>query len=150
MLLNYTTQIDPWQTISEIQQILAKAGATHFSIKNDGAMPAAISFTIEFRGQPLNFSLPCNTIGIRDYFHKLRGKERERLVKSGFMKRFDESVHRIGWRILKDWIEAQCAIINISMASIAEVFMPYLVINEHGQTLADRMLNGNGLKLLTQ
>lgn len=149
MLLNYTTKIDPWQTVSEIQQILAKAGATHFSIRNDDQLPTAVAFTIDFNGQPLNFSLPCNTDGVAKYFKRLSGSDRAKLVKSGFMAKVDENVHRIGWRILKDWIEAQVALIQLEMATLPEVFMPYLVINSKGDTLAKKILTGDGLKLIS-
>lgn len=148
-LLNYTTKIDAWATVTEIQKILAKAGASHFSIKNKGDRPDAVSFTIEFRGTPLNFSLPCDSEGIKKHFQNLKGPERERLVKNGFMARVAENAANIGWRIVKDWIEAQCALIEVGMATIEVVFMPYLIISPDGETLAHRMLEGDGLKKLT-
>lgn len=151
-LLNYTTKIDAWTTVTEIQRILAKAGATHFAIKNEGSQPAAVSFAINYTdGRPLNFSLPCNVSGINKYFDNLKGPEREKLVKNGFyskLKADNSLAASIGWRIVKDWIEAQCALVNIEMASMAEVFMPYLVINAQGETLSNKMLKGDGMKLL--
>ena len=38
---------------------------------------------------------------------------------------------RVAWRILKDWVEAQMAIIEAEMASIEEVFLPYLLRGDH-------------------
>lgn len=51
MILNYTTKIDSWRMISEIQQLLAKSGASHINIKNEGSQPSAISFTIDHNGK---------------------------------------------------------------------------------------------------
>jgi hypothetical protein len=150
-LLNYTTKIDGWATVTEIQKILAKAGASHFSIRNEGGQPAAVAFSFDYNGMPLNFALPCNIEGIRLYFENLQGPEREKLVKSGFysqIKKEPGTISNIGWRIIKDWVEAQAALISIGLATIEEVFMPYLVINASGETLANRMLKGDGMKLL--
>lgn len=150
-LLNYTTKIDAWQTVSEIQQILAKTGATHFSIKNENSQPAAVSFAMDYNGQPLNFALPCNVSGIIAHFDRMKGAEREKLVKAGFYAKLKADpglASGIGWRIVKDWIEAQCALIQIEMATMAEVFMPYLVINAQGETLSNKILKGDGMKLL--
>lgn len=148
-LLNYTTKIDGWQTVGEIQQILAKAGATHVNVKMNQGEPEAVTFSIIYNGTPLNFLLPCNTGGILKYFRNLKGPEKDRLTKSGFMARVEQNAHNIGWRIIKDWIAAQCALIEIDMATLAEVFLPYLVISPDGETMARRMLDGNGLKQLT-
>lgn len=147
MLLNYTTNIDAWRTVSEIQQLLAKAGASHFSIKNENSSPAAVSFTIDYNGQPLNYLLPCNVAGIKAHMTQNKAA-RDRISKAGKLKDIDSHSLNVGWRIVKDWIEAQTALIQVEMATMAEVFMPYLVINAQGDTLAKKMLQGDGLKLL--
>lgn len=143
-LLNYSTEIDAWKTISEIQQILAKAGASHFSIKNKGAQPVAVSFATELNGQPLNYLLPCNLEGIKRQLEKPQNKKNLR----GQQLDIDLQSARVGWRILKDWIEAQCALIEIEMVTIDEVFLPHLIINAQGETLSSKILKPGGMKLL--
>lgn len=139
-ILNFTTKIDAWKTVNEIQQILSKHGITHFSIRNEGGFPVALAFTIDYNGQPLNFLLPCNHEGV------LRYLKADRKVPNT-SKNSDQAL-RTSWRIVKDWVEAQLAIVQAQLAPIQEVFMPYLVINASGETLSQRMLNGNGMKLL--
>lgn len=146
-LLNYTTDIDAWKTLSEVQQLLAKAGASHFSIKNEGQNPVAASFTIDFNGTPMNFLLPCNIMGIRKHMTTDKAT-RERLVKAGKMKSIETHSLNVGWRIIKVWIESQVALIEVEMASIQEVFLPYLVLNGQGDTLAKKLLQPGGMKLL--
>jgi hypothetical protein len=142
-ILNYTTKVDSWKTISEIQQLLAKAGASHINIKNEGSQPSAISFSLTHNNYPLNFLLPCNMNGVLKLIKK-QGRVRNEL-KDG------DAAHaaRVSWRIIKDWIEAQNALILVDMASMATVFLPYLVVNETGETLSEKMLVGNGMKLLS-
>lgn len=140
-ILNYTTKIDAWKTVNEIQMLLSKHGVTHFNIKNEGSRPVAVSFSMDYKGQPLNFLLPCNHSGVWNVLKS------DREIPTSF--RNEDQAFRTSWRIVKDWVEAQLAIVQAELAPIEEVFMPYLVINASGETLSKRMLQGDGMKLLT-
>ncbi len=35
---------------------------------------------------------------------------------------------RVAWRIIKDWVAAQLAIVESGMVEIAEVFLPYQLV----------------------
>lgn len=140
-ILNFTTKIDTWKTVTEIQQILSKHGVTHCSIKNEGSSPVALTFTILFKNQPLNFLLPCNHEGVLAAFIKDRKVPRSSENK--------EQALRTAWRIIKDWVEAQMALVESEQATPEVIFLPYLV-NEYGMTLSERVLEGGGLKLLQQ
>jgi len=138
-ILNYTTKIDPWKTVNEIQQMMAKHGITHFSITNEGGMPVGLMFSIDYMGQPLNFILPCNYAGV------LKSLQKSNKVPRSLTNK--EQALRVGWRIIKDWTEAQLAMVEAQVASIQEVFMPYMVVPATGQTLYKTFEN-KGLKLL--
>lgn len=45
---------------------------------------------------------------------------------------------RTGWRIVKDWVEAQMALIEAGLASLPEVMLPY-AITSNGETLYKRI-----------
>lgn len=139
-ILNYTTGIDAWKTVNEIQQILSRHKVSHFSIKNEGSFPVALSFTVDYNGQPINYLLPCNHEGV------LRCLKNDRKVPQ--KSKNAEQALRTSWRIIKDWVEAQLAIVEAELAPIHEVFMQYMIINSTGETLSQKMLNGNGMKLL--
>jgi len=138
-ILNYSTKIDAWKTCNEVQQILSKHNVTHFSIKNEGSFPVALSFCVEFKGQPLNFLLPCNYQGVLSCFKKDRKVPRS--------SENIEQALRTSWRIVKDWVEAQMALIESEQATIEQIFLPYL-INSEGKTLSNIILNDGGMKLL--
>ena len=42
---------------------------------------------------------------------------------------------RVAWRVIKDWLEAQLALIDAQMATLDQVMLPYLVIDATGKTL---------------
>lgn len=138
-ILNYTTSIDAWKTVSEIQQMLAKNKATHINIRNEGSFPVGISFTIDYFDSPLNFVLPCNYKGV---FNALkRDKDVPTKLKT------ESQALKVGWRIQKEWVSAQLAIVEAELASMTEVFMPYWLNPATGKTLY-QTFEENGMKLL--
>ncbi len=124
---NFTTSIDSFKTISEIQQLLAKRGAQQISITNDNdGNPVGLAFSMLWDKIPVNYMLPCNFKGI------LRAMQNDRKVTRANCT-VEQSL-RVGWRIIKDWVSAQLAIIEAEAATAAQVFLPYAVTNT-GQTV---------------
>jgi len=37
---------------------------------------------------------------------------------------------RVGWRIIRQWLEAQLAIVETQMVTIEQVFLPYFLLLE--------------------
>ncbi len=139
-ILNYTTKIDSYKTISEIQQELAKAGAFKITIDNDDKRnPVGLTFCIVYKNQPIAFALPCNFQGVKKSMTKNPKVPRAQCT--------DEQALRVGWRILKDWIEAQLAIVESELAELAEVFLPYAVMKS-GETIYQYTTNQKNNLLL--
>lgn len=146
MILNYTTIIEPEQTIAEIQKLLSKHGVNAMMTEYDGPNVSAVSFRMEISGQNRSFKLPCNWRAVREVFSS-QG------ITSGKLKHKDRSVDnqaiRTAWRVIKDWMEAQLALVEINMATIPQIFLPYTVM-KGGMTLAEQIdadpqfLLGNG------
>jgi len=130
-ILNYTTSIDAGKTAGEVQNILAKAGAKSVAIDYADGNPSALTFTIIFCEQPVHFRLPCNAEGVLKALSK---------YKSGvpYSKQNIQQARRVAWRIIKDWTEAQLAIVESQQAQMAEVFMPYVFDNTTQQTMFQR------------
>lgn len=127
-ILNYTTKIAVARTVGQIQGILASAGAQSISIDYDEqGQPTAVTFLITVQEQLVNFRLPSRWHGV---WAALKNDP-------NVPKRFktEEQARRVAWRIVKDWVEAQLAIIEAGLAELAEVFLPYAVNPQSGQTL---------------
>lgn len=129
-LLNYTTTIDVHKTLGEIQAMLARARATSITIEYEAGEPSAVSFVAVTPVGALPFRLPMN----RDAILKVLTRQRDagRIRSARFVTR--EQAARVGWRIIKDWLAAQIALLETSMVSLDEIFLPYLV-HESGKTL---------------
>lgn len=140
-ILNYTTQIDAYKTISEIQKLLVTKGAASINVDYDKAgNPFTLTFFIMVKETPVNFRLPSNYFGVR------RAMERDKKIPNKL--KTDEQAIKVAWRITKDWVEAQMAIIDAGLAELPEVFLSYAVTGS-GATLFQQFNNG-GMKLLTE
>ena len=51
-----------------------------------------------------------------------------------------EQAERVAWRIVKDWVEAQMAILESEMVQMDEIFLPYMLSNS-GQTVFEAYRN---------
>ena len=134
-LLNYTTQVPASKTVSEIHTILAKHGATAILTEyGPNHEVIAISFKVLTKHGELPFQLPCKPEAVYKILRK-RPRARYRVLAEQHDK---EQAERVAWRILKDWVEAQIAIIETEMVTVEQVFLPYAV-TPTGQTLYEAL-----------
>lgn len=120
---NYTTEIDVYKSLGEIQGALAKHGARQIMVEyDDTGNPIGVKFAIETQAGRLGFALPANIDGVMAVFQRQKVRANR------------EQAARTGWRNIRDWVLAQMAIIEAGMVSMDEVFLPYL-IDGHGNTL---------------
>lgn len=141
-LLNYTTKIDADKTAMEISKILslhgAKAVLTEYDEKE--GLVTAISFRINVDSQDISFKLPCEW---RPIFNILtKGKKNPFSYNKAKANRWEsewklQSV-RTAWRIVKDWVEAQMALVETQMAATQQIFLPYAIMQD-GKTLSEKM-----------
>lgn len=138
-ILNYTTQINVYKTISEITEILVNHGASKIVTDYEGKNPKAITFCVPMRDSIVFFALPANYKGVLNSMKKFQGLPKKFLT--------EEQAIRVSWRIVKDWIEAQMAMVEAELADIAEVFLPYAVTS-NGNTLYQEIGSHKFLNLL--
>ena len=120
-LLNYTTKVDIYTTIGEIQGCLVKHGARKIMQDYDTeGKPQALCFIIETKFGMRGIKLPANI----DAVHKVLSNQKVKCDR--------EQAERVAWRILKDWVEAQMAILESEMVQMDEIFLPYMIGNGGG------------------
>lgn len=122
-LLNYTTKVNVYTTLGEIQQQLVKHGAKKImqDYDNNGRI-SALTFLIDTPAGLRGIRLPANVNSVLAVLHRQN-------VKCDW-----EQAERVAWRIVKDWVEAQMAILESEMVQMDEIFLPYMV-NNSGRTL---------------
>lgn len=133
--VNYTTQIAATKTVGEMQAMLAEHGAQRIAVDYEGGCPSALTFALQTEHGMRLFTLPANI----DRMHwLLLEKEKKKQLKSGTKatRSSREQAERVAWRIMKDWLAAQLALIESTMVSIDQVMLPYLRVDDH-RTLWD-------------
>lgn len=130
-LANYTTTVSAARTVAEIQDILAKHGAREIlsNYSEDGIIES-LSFIVATPYGNMGIRLPVNPEAV------LRVLERQNVPRH--LKTREQAV-KIAWRIVKDWVRAQMAILETEMVKLEQIFLPYAIVKD-GKTLFESMV----------
>lgn len=139
--LNYSTAITARRTVAECHDLLADAGAAAIGTVLEDAQPVGLTFQLRTPGGVQTYRLPVNHEGVHAQLQVMTWPASA--VKSGAAKRGKTEQHAldVAWRVAKDWLEAQLAIIAAEMVSLDEVMLPYLQV-EAGVTLYQALSSG--------
>ena len=118
-LMNYTTTVSAERTASEIIRTLAGAGAKQILTDYEQGRPVGVAFALETPIGIRQYRLPVDPIPVEKVLRRQR-----------VAPRYQGPAHaeRVAWRIMKDWIEAQLAIISTQMVTVDQVFLPYMLM----------------------
>ena len=121
--MNYTTKVEVYKSVGEIQSNLAKHGAKKIMLEYDSdGETEAISFIVLTPCGERGFCLPARVEAVYEVLQKQK-------VKCDLAQ-----AKRVAWRILKDWVEAQMAILESGMVEMEQIFLPYMT-NRMGQSV---------------
>ena len=135
-LLNYTTQIEAIKTVGEIQGILAAHGARSILIDyGDDGQVEALAFKVLTPQGDVAIRLPIDPDAV---LRVLTEQNRLGRVPRRYVNR--PQAIRVAWRIVKDWVAAQMAILETEMVKMEQIFLPY-VITDTGKTLYEAMVD---------
>ena len=133
-IANYTTSVDALKSVGEIQGILVGHGATSIMINyaKDKTIES-LSFIVETPHGHLPFRLPVNANAVLKV-----------LEEQGCPPRYANypQAVRVAWRIIKDWVRAQMALLETEMVKIEQVFLPYMMASKN-KTLYEVMKDRN-------
>lgn len=132
-ILNYTTTVDSFKTVSEIEYILMKHNAKSIMKNYDGESITGLSFLIDTGAEQIPVRLPVKVDECLKVLKKEKRKNPRKQIKDTW-----EQAERAAWRILKDWVEAQMALLAIEMVRFEEIFLPYIETT-NGQTIYERL-----------
>ena len=109
---NYTTKVDVYTSIGEIQGALARHGATKIMIDYDNGKPQAIAFGID---------TPAVDGTLRVFAAQKIKADREQAEMTA-------------WRNVRDWVLAQMALIESCDVPMQQIFLPYMA-DDRGRTV---------------
>lgn len=131
-ILNYTTGVSSEKTVGEIMAMLVKAKAQAILTEYEDEQVSAVSFRMETEYGPMHFRLPANVQMIWQVV-----AQDARIPKS---QRTKAQATRVAWRIVKDWLQVQVAMIEAGMVDKMQIFLPYMQPEgSGGQTLYEAL-----------
>ncbi len=124
---NYASEISIERIFAELQQTLGMHGAKQISFDyGDDGKVHGVQFVIKVNDRFIPIKLPARVEKAQTVLKKQwedgtishkRGKENT----YGY-----EQAYRVAWRNILDWLLAQMALLEIGMAKMEEVFLPYM------------------------
>ena len=116
-LKNYETGVAWQKTISEIEELLIAIGASAIlkTYRGDGRIEA-LSFKYQSRG----YRLPASSEKVAELLKGYPGFTR------ASQQRREEQAENIAWRNIRDWLEAQVALIRTSQVEVEQIMLPYM------------------------
>ena len=134
-LLNYTTKVATERTAGEIMSLLSRKGATQVMMEfGPGNQPVGLKWRVETSHGPLGFALPINAEAT------FKVLTEQRVLPTNPEGRMEQA-HRTAWRIVKEWVVAQMALIETGMVDMEEVFLPYMLTGN--RTVYEVLSEGN-------
>lgn len=135
-ILNYTTTIAVEKTVSEIQAMLADAGAQSILIEyDDDRLVSSVSFRLDYQGALVSFRLPAQIDPL--YVILQNDDDVPRKLRT------QEQAARVAWRIIKVWVASQLAFIEAEQVEMVEVFLPFAQNPQTGETVFKQLVASN-------
>jgi hypothetical protein len=122
--LNYTTKVPATRTVAEVSDLLVAHGVNAVAVTYADRERVGLRFA--FRGE--SFDLPVNIEAMHRCLRAADGQGRLKGTgpdRARWTKR--EHAERVAWRVIKDWVEAQMALVAAEQATLDEVMLPYLI-----------------------
>ena len=120
-ILNYTTEVEPDTTVAQIHRILVKAGAASIHTDYENGQPEAVLFVLVLGRERVGFRVPSRWQGVHSILLADDSPEMRRKYRT------EAHARRVAWRIVKDWVEAQIALVASGQATLPQLFLPHAV-----------------------
>lgn len=123
-IAGYTTSVDAAKTANEITAMLAKRGAARVTTDYD-QQGNATGLSSELRTDvgTREFALPIRAEGVLATLKRDRAEKRYLTL---------QQAERVAWRLVRDWLRAQLALIDAGSVSLDEIFFPWMVAPSGG------------------
>ncbi len=110
-LLNYTTSVPAMRTIGVVQGKLVEHGAKAIVMNYEDGRVVSLAFQVDGPAGLLSIRLPVDLKAILKV-----------MIEDGLQRRYltEDHAYRVSWRILKDWIEAQMALLDTEMVKMEQ------------------------------
>ncbi len=147
-ILIYTIDVPAEKSVAQIIALLSRKQAESITqdFFADGRVKA-ISFRMKVGIAQVHFALPANIEGVHGVLRKQAPYSNyKQCSQDQYFRKQRLQAEKIAWRIVKDWVEAQMAMIESGQAEVAQVFLPYAQQGD-GRTMYELFIEGHQRQL---
>lgn len=139
------------KSVGEIQGMLVAHGAQAIIISYGADRePVSLSFNIPTAQGNISFRLPANVPAVAkllvEQLSSSTYRQWDEVYQQQRLAKAHQQANKVAWHILKDWVDAQLAIIETEMVTVEQVFLPYMLTRDGKLTLYETMV-GCGFQL---
>lgn len=129
--LNYTTMVPESHSAGECVQLLADAGASAVTVTYEQGKPAGLGFRLEFGGIERDYVMPVDIDGVLACLERANYSAS---IAASVRARYKTRDHarRVAWRITKEWLQVELAIIDAGMTTLSKTMLAYLQVETGG------------------
>src|SRR6266536_4980635 len=133
-LKNTHSDIAIEKIFAELQKTLGQHGAKQISFDyGDDGQVQRVAFIIQVKDISIPVQLPARVEKAQAVLKK-QWEDGKISHKIGKEKAYgDAQAYRVAWRNILDWVQAQMALIEIDLAKLEEIFLPFM-LTQHGET----------------
>ena len=118
-------------SFDKIQNLLATHGAKRVLFDYDvTGRITALAFILELNGNDFPFKMPARIENVEKILYRRSYPHLTQAQK--------DQAYKTAWANIRDWLDAQMALVDTQMVKTEEVFMPYLVVRGE-QTLFETL-----------
>lgn len=117
-VMNYTTKIPAYKTVTEVEYMLMQHGASAIMKTFEDGRINGLTFALPVNGQNIPVKLP---VRIPQVLAALQKEKREHPKKNVTVTM--EQAEMVAWRQVKDWIEAQMQMVDLQQMEMVQIFL---------------------------
>ncbi len=130
-------------TFDKIQSMLSSNGADKIMFDYKEGRVVAITFSLIIDGKNMGFRLPALVENVTEILYG--GEDRWGNPKK-ITDAQREQAYKTAWANIRDWIDAQLALVATRQVKVNHVFLPYMIM-KGGKTLAETIETDPGFLL---
>ena len=142
-LLSETTEVPAEASATEIMRELVSAGALEVTTHYRDGRIHGLHWRMPVHGTQAHFVMPARESGV----YQVLASRYKTFVSEERKRELWEQAHRIAWRHLLKWVQAQIAIVRTGVLEPGELFAGFLVEpGSSGQTLFQAFVAARGIE----
>lgn len=138
---NYYSEANSFEMIQKIL-LGHKVSQFMFDYDDDGRIKA-LAFSMKIGEKFFAYKLPAKVESVEKIMYEYKNKGKSMMGRRELTNEEKDQAYRTAWANIRDWLDAQMALIDTQMVKFEEVFFPYMLIKDGKTTFFEAQSRKN-------